>query len=363
MTRQAAIDACVHNCAAAESEIVEHLPAAWRRYIGRPGTLPNGGGAMPIVPLMPYHNPLGNKLRSATGVLDAPPGSDPATVLAEHLDAHAIERAVLCLDREMFIPALPNVRLSIELCRAVNSWTEERWLAADPRLHGVILAPLQVPELAAAEILRAARNDRMAAVLFGVNGLNKPVGHPVYDPIFRAAADSQLPVIVHAGLDCPVDTLTDPVPGGPPSTYTDFHVLQSTPLATSLVSLIGQGVFERYPDLKVLLVGGGVTWLAPLMWRFDTDFRALRRDAPYLRMLPSEYVRDRIRVSTYPLEVADASAFQRYLTAYDGLDGLLCYASGYPNWDCDTPERVGQALPAAWGERVMRTNALELFRW
>ena len=45
----------------------------------------------------------------------------------------------------------------------------------------------------------------------------------------------------------------------------------------------------------------GVCWV-PSMWRLDANFKALRKETPLLKMLPSEYCRRNIRFSTQPLE-------------------------------------------------------------
>ena len=47
-----------------------------------------------------------------------------------------------------------------------------------------------------------------------------------------------------------------------------FHAL--------VISLIYEGVFERFPTLKIVLIEGGFAWLAPLMWRMDRAWEAMR---------------------------------------------------------------------------------------
>jgi predicted TIM-barrel fold metal-dependent hydrolase len=46
-----------------------------------------------------------------------------------------------------------------------------------------------------------------------------------------------------------------------------------------------------------------------------------------------------------------------------GMDDVLCFASGYPNWDSETPDAVMQELPPSWLPKVMRDNASKLFRF
>ena len=65
---------------------------------------------------------------------------------------------------------------------------------------------------------------------------------------------------------------------------------------THLLGFISNGVFERYPDLKVVLAGGGVGWLTALLWRLDTNFKGVKREIPWVKSLPSEYVARHVRL-------------------------------------------------------------------
>ena len=51
------------------------------------------------------------------------------------------------------------------------------------------------------------------------------------------------------------------------------HVFQS-----QLTSLISEGTFAEFPELRVTMVEGGWTWLPSLMWRLDKNWKALRRE-------------------------------------------------------------------------------------
>jgi predicted TIM-barrel fold metal-dependent hydrolase len=249
--------------------------------------------------------------------------------------------------------------------RAVNDWSIDRWLSGqDKRLYGLILVQNQLPEEAAREIRRLGANPRMVGVLMGGNGLGKPFGHPLYHPIYKAAHEFGLPVVIHVGADSPVDTLSEATAGGPAFTYAESHLMAPHPMITHAVSLIGQGLFVMMPELKVLLVGAGVTWVQTVMWRFDNEFKALRREVPWLSEQPSQYFLHNLRVSTYPLDgVPTPAAWSKVLGAQPGLEDMICFASGYPNWDADSAAAVAAKLPPAIHDKLFRENAEKLFRW
>jgi predicted TIM-barrel fold metal-dependent hydrolase len=201
----------------------------------------------------------------------------------------------------------------------------------------------------------------MAQVLLGANGLGKAFGHPVYHPIYEAAAEVGLPVAIHAGADATVSGLSHPTAGGPPATFSEYYVLASQSLCTHAASLITQGVLDKYPSLKVLLVGGGILWLPHVLWRLDGNYKAKRKEVPWLHRLPSEIFRQHFRVATYPLEKEpNTQALQRLLASYPEYSEVLCYASGYPTVDADSPQYLSERLPRSFLPTVFDLNARDV---
>jgi predicted TIM-barrel fold metal-dependent hydrolase len=128
--------------------------------------------------------------------------------------------------------------------------------------------------------------------------------------------------------------------------------------------MIAQGVFVKYPKLRVLVAGAGAAWLPAIFWRFDIEYRAYRRETPWLTERPSDTLRRQIRLTTYPLDVAPRPAqVRQLLESFPGMERILIYASGFPSWDTDTPDSVSERIPDSWQDAVLRGNARELFRW
>jgi uncharacterized protein len=359
------IDCCVHHRWLNQSELSQYMSEGWQEFLGKPNSLPGGVGAIPAIPGFPFRNPIGDKLAEAypDGVPVA--GSDYETMRRRLLEPSRVERVILSYDDGINAAAVPNQYLANEICRAANDWCVDRWLSGrDERFYGLVLAPNATPDLAAAEIRRVGRHPRMAGVLMGGNGGGKVFGHSYYHPIYAAALELDLPVVVHVGGDAAADATTLTAGAGQPLTFSEYSVLSAGPLMTHLVSLIVQGVFEKFPGLRVLIAGGGTGWLPALLWRLDTNWKGHRREVPWVRRLPSEYLRENVRLTTWPLDrPKEPESLVRSLEAFGDPADLLCYASGWPDWNADPVDEVARLLPAAWHDRVFHANAERLFRW
>jgi predicted TIM-barrel fold metal-dependent hydrolase len=126
--------------------------------------------------------------------------------------------------------------------------------------------------------------------------------------------------------------------------------------------LLCHGTFDRVPGLKVLMMEGGIAWLPGILWRLDTNWRGLRAEVPWVTRPPSEVMREHVRFTTQPLEHTDGNdALLWQMLEAVGAPDILCFASDYPHWDFDPPDRMLARLPAEWRNRVMHDNAAELF--
>lgn len=360
------IDAVVHHHWKSQLEVTNLMSEGWQEHLGIPGSLPGGAGAMHILPSNPYKR-FGGDYQERSQVGTAPAGSNPELTIEHVFAGGQVERAVLSHDRGMFIPSVPNAFRADALARAMNDWTNERWLSSDGRFAGLIIVPNQTPETAAAEIRRSGQNERMVGVLMAANGLGKPFGHPAYHSIYEAAVELDLPIVLHVGGDVAADTLTHPTAGGLTATFGETSALSYSPMMTHVQSLIVQGVFEKYPTLRVFVSGAGAAWIPGLFFRLDVNWRALRREVPWVRQLPSEYFKQNMKVSVWPMdrpaESDGAERVIRALNTFSGIEDILCFASGYPHWNGDEARDVAERLPADWHRKVFYQNSLDLFRW
>ena len=360
------VDAFVHHQWNTQLDFYEYLPDGWREYLGRPGTIRGGRGMAAALP-KPDALPPGGMWLSDSGAPDGGvPGSDLGTLREQLLERQGISRAVLGFDGVMNAPTYPNPGYAHDVVRAANDWTVGEWLSGqDDRLYGLGLVPNHLPELAAAEIRRIGAHPRIVGLLMGGNGLSKFFGHPLYHPIYDAAADMDLPIVIHVGGDSPPNTLSHATAGGLPSTFAEHYALRAQSVQSHLLSIMVQGVLERHRNLRVMIVGAGVTWIPGLLWRSDSDFKqSAPREAPWMKRSPSEQFLEQVRVSTYSNRTAPAAeALRRCLSVFPGIENVITFASGYPRWDADLAEHVAGYFPVQWRERVMGANAQDFYRW
>jgi predicted TIM-barrel fold metal-dependent hydrolase len=352
------IDTDVHHNLI-DAEVAEYLSPHWREYVagkGRPLSL------FPVTSTPSSLLPGGGARADSYPGIGRRPGSDYELLRAQLLDKYRYERAVLTHNLGDFA-SHANHLFTAELCRAVNDWNLEHWLARDDRLYSVVVVPTSLPEVAADEIRRVGKSERMVGVLFSGNPIGLPYGDPILHPIYEAAAELDLPIVFHIGADRPNSQIR--AVGGP-----KWNVMMGTPEAGQsamhyISSFIVNGVFEKFPRLQLLFNEYGVTWLPGLVWRLDENVALLRHESPWVKRLPSEYIHDHIRLSTQPLEESpdDKGAMVALLETVDGVDDMLCYSSDYPHLSFDDPTYVARMLPARWHPKVFHDNAATLFGW
>ncbi len=342
-TAPAVIDCDIHVAPASAAALRAFLPERWRGYHERFGSRGFTAGYPRVSPNAARHD--------AWPPTGGPPGSDLPFLREQLLDAWGIEYGILTPLLGATGGHLPEYEAA--LARAVNDWQIAEWLDPEPRLRASIVVPFEAGDLAAAEIDRLAGDRRFVQVLLTVRTM-EPLGRRKYWPLYEAAARHGLPVGIHFGGDG-----GNPLTGsGWPSFYLEDHCGMAQTFQSQIISFVYEGVFERFPALKILLIEGGFAWLPPLLWRLDAAWRRQRDETPHLRRPPSEYVREHFWLTTQPMEEPSTPAQFQQLLDHLAMDDRLLFATDYPHWDFDAPD---QALPARVApdltRRILAENA------
>lgn len=249
-----------------------------------------------------------------------------------------------------------NPYFGAAVASAVNDWLRAEFLDRDERLRASLVVSTMASNDAVAEIERLGEDRRFVQVLLPVRG-DVPWGNKIHHPIYAAARERGLQVELHAWGRAG----RAPTPSGFVPTYLEDY-LGNQPIAQAQVlSFVTEGVFDRFPDLKVVLTECGFAWLPPLLWRFNKDWRGVWREVPWLKRLPSEYVTEHFRATTAPAHLPADPAPVRQLAEMIDLGGLLSNASDYPH---DNGDGLGILLDQLGEEArgaVMAGNAASLY--
>jgi predicted TIM-barrel fold metal-dependent hydrolase len=327
------IDTDVHEYLRSTNDLLPYLPAVWQRFITDYGfrtlDIANGWPYAPVAPKRPDWTLPDGTMATEVGML------------AEHLfEGESVSYAIL--NGLFHVSALRGeYEFAQALASAYNDWQIEHWLEKEPRLFGSVHVVAHDPEAAAREIDRVAEHPQVVQV-FLPTVTDRQYGDPHYRPIFEAAVRNDLVVALHHGGH------TQTVLGFP-RYFFEWHALAAPQAAMNqLTSFVANGVFDKFPTLRVVLLETGVAWIPWLMWRLDQQYRELRIQLPWVKRLPSEHIRESVRVSTQPMSDVSPADFVRLVEMTDTQD-VFMFSSDYPHYDADTASRV---LPGSLPEEL-----------
>ncbi len=283
--------------------------------------------------------------------------SIPQRVKEDLLDRYDITYAILMGNDLTTISGMPDPDLAAGITRAYNDWTNEHWIQYDSRFKHSIWVTPQDPIQAAAEIERWGDDPNVVQV--GIAMMDVLAGKRHYWPIYEAAAKYNLPVGFHVGAESAGNNGSQLAVGAP----THYIELQTGVISIGIqntISLVCEGVFAKFPNLKVALLEYGWTWLPGLMWRLDREWHSFRQEVPWVTKLPSDYIKDHIRVGSQPLEAPSKEYLHQTLEMMSA-EKMMLFATDYPHWDFDDPNYVMRHLPEHMRKPIAYENARELY--
>lgn len=350
------IDVDVHpSIADTYGALLAYMPRAWQEMLGFLAPL-----RIRLVAPVRWPHPAGRNVnhRDAVPPQGGPAASDPK-FLAEHLlDGWGADYALLSsIEAAFHGSGASDPENSAAFVSAFNDYMIDRWLEDRRCLYALAVSALN-PRAAAAEVRRHGQNPQVAAVYLPQWSL--PLGNEHFHPIYEAAIEHGLPIYTHP-------TATEALfQGAAPNVYVpvDYGERLSSvwqvPEA-NLTSLIFRGTFERYPDLKVLFVESGFSWAMSHMWHMDKTWREVRKQSPWIRRFPSEYVHDHVRFATQPIPEPRDHEDLEWMVERHFAD-TLCFSTDYPHWDGDRPGTILTGLKPETLRKIYYENARATLR-
>jgi len=344
---QPIIDCDLHNEVPTVQALFPYLPMFWQEYISQSGFKGPTDSA--------YPSGAATSARPGTQPPSGPPGSDLQLMREQSLDPWEVEYGIL--NCTYAVESLHNPDAAAALASAVNDWQIAEWLEPEPRLKASIVVPIQVPDLAIREIERVASHPGFVQVALPIR-VSGAASEADAVEVGRAIARNNLV----AGLQFGGVPGVPPTPTGWPSYFMEEYVDMAGVFATQVTSIVCEGVFDRFPSLKVALIEAGFTWLPAHMWRFDKEWKNLRRLVPWVKRPPSEYIREHFCLTVQPLDAPASTKQLLEVVEQLGSDDMLMYASHFPRVHAADPEEaLIRHLPESLASKIRSENARALY--
>jgi predicted TIM-barrel fold metal-dependent hydrolase len=175
------------------------------------------------------------------------------------------------------------------LYRSYNRYIGNQCKENSKRLKWAGLLPLRDTNEAIAAIEEMRLLGASTAVVYGTAG-SRLLSSPEFAAVWDCFYDSGLPLCVHMGMSYPpLEELSQSI--------FDAHVLgMSLPAQLAFVAIVGHGMLDRYPNLKVAFLEFGAEWILYMVNRIDHYLPGDRRvQMPGMGNLPARFVKEYLK--------------------------------------------------------------------
>jgi len=246
-----------------------------------------------------------------------------------------------------------------EMFRIYNDWLVEFCKHDPARFIGLACLPYGDIEAAAKEIRRVAKLG-LRGVELSCSWDMEPMWHPIWEPLWQAIHEVDLPLHFHTFPAIPPSQLEQAF--GPTRRAAFFTVVSSFQmnLANILAAVIGAGVLERYPNVRISFGESGIGWIPYALDRMDFEWEDRFRDLG-LKMKPSDYWRRQCK-GTFQFDRIGGKLIDDM-----GVESIM-WGSDYPHADGVWPESSKYIeeqfshLPAEDVHKITCENAGKFYR-
>jgi predicted TIM-barrel fold metal-dependent hydrolase len=266
----------------------------------------------------------------------------------EAMDREGIDVAVLFPSRGLFALGLDSSETARErglepgfaaaIARAYNTWLADLCSTDRRRLYGAaMVAPHDVAE-AAKETRRAVTELGFRSIFLLPGWVNRRPWHDAhYDPLWAECQALDVPVVFHGGGP---DLLTGDYGQGFRESLMMWHTFaHSLGPMSAMVSLIGGGVFDRFPRLRAGFLEANCSWAPWLIYRLEDHYEDyVGRHEIELQRRVSEYFVQNCFVSVE----ADEGPVDLYVQRFG--DENVAFSTDYPHPDAKFPHAVDRFL-------------------
>jgi len=323
------------------------------------------------------------------------PSGWTASLRLTDMDTDGIDVSVLYPTMMLGLQSMRDVAFGRVQARAYNDWCAAHLREGVGRLYGAgALPPMHNADDVQGvvdEIQHVAELPGMVSVFMRPNPAVewRYFNDPVYDPIWAALQDAELPVAFHPFLAPDLPGACDGlklarIRNGDgtyqsleefeaakaaaegvflPNIYFTQAIANPVDVMSAICYVTSGGVAEKFPGTKFMFLEANGGWLVPWLERLDHHAKKFSWDVPWLKMLPSEYFRRQCWISFDPDESMLAFTANSPLC---GADRII-WASDYPHPDAKFPgvtQELEEALAGLTYEQkraITSESALALY--
>ena len=252
-----------------------------------------------------------------------------------YMDAMGIDYNILFPSPMLMLGQHPLPDIEVAMARAYNRWLCDHVLAVEPRIMSLLYLPFNDPE-ASLKIVEEF-GDKPGVKGFMVVAIHfKPVHDKAYMKLYAALEERGLALAFHASYCWDADTSTRQM-----NRFLSVHALTFPYyLMVHLTNWLVNGLPELFPKLRVAWIEGGIAYLPFIMMRLDHEYMMRVSEAPLLKRLPSDYMREMFYTSQ-PLEMPASSKHMiEPIFKMINADTQMMFSSDYPHWDFDVPRQI-----------------------
>jgi predicted TIM-barrel fold metal-dependent hydrolase len=338
-------------------DIVKYIEDPVLRYRATQG----GRAGVPQTLMLQYpgnQSIAGRVIRYRRRALEATPNELPrdVTLVRREMDAIGIKYQVIFPTPMLELGMHPDPQIEVALSWAYSRWLTEELLPHEPRIKTMIYLPFNSPDACLRAIDRFG--DKGGVVGFMVTSARyRPVHDNVYAPIYRALEERNMPLGFHAiffGQERMFEGMNRFI-----SVHSLGFIFYNM---VHLTNMVINGIPERFPKLKIIWIESGLAWLPFMMQRLDNEYLMRTSEAPLLKKLPSDYIRENFYYTSQPIENRDLEALQLTMKMINAESQLL-FASDFPHWDFNLPSTIYDLpfLSETAKRRILGENARAVF--
>ena len=268
----------------------------------------------------------------------------------DHVDAEVIYPTIA-----FFVWRVPDPAYRVALMDSYNRWLADYCKTAPDRIIGLGLIAIHDTNVALRQIRDVSKLGLRGICIPSNAPKDKPFTHKDYEPIWAAVQDTKLPISLHVftGAEAPPEI----------TNFLIRYTVIPSYISETITTFISGGIFERYPNLKLVSVEVDVGWMANYLQRIDHAYERHRYRTglgDVLKEMPSYYFKRQV-FGTFMDDRAGVVMRNEI-----GIKNIM-WSSDYPHSDSTWPhsqeviKRIFAGIPEPDKRRILLDNVKELY--